>query len=352
LYGLVQFKKGRIAAIRHVMSPSIGFSYRPDFGQEKWGFYEPVLYDSTGKKLFSTYQNGIYGTAPTGKSGSLSFGLDNNFEMKTHTKDTAQEFKKIVLLQSLRFSTAYNLAADSLNWSPVSLSANTKLLKQINVTYSANIDLYTVDSKGRFQNKTYLNKHRVIGNLSRSSLSLSGSIGSDTFKKKTESTNQPQQTGTNENIDDAALFDQNPLNDDQNQGLANKPNSNEPAKEYPFTIPWSINMNYTFSSNHNTLNQTTQKFETTITQTLNLSANFSLTPKWKINGNFNFDIESRKLVQTSWNIYRDLHCWEMAFNFVPFGTWQSYSFRINIKSSLFQGLEYKRTDSWHDNLEY
>lgn len=353
LYGLVQFKKGKIAAFRHVMSPSVSFSYRPDFGDPKWGFYKTDLTDTTGMDLFSTYRNGIYGTAPMGKSGSIGFSLDNNFEMKVHSKDTTEKFRKIVLLQSLRFGTSYNLAADSMNWSDISIGASTKLFKQVNVTYSGNIDLYTVDANGREQNKTYIKEHGVLGNLSRSTVSLSGSINSDTFKNKKEESKKGDNKDEVEDIPDE--FEKSEAKGPKS-GTNKKPNDEDlkekSTEEYSFSMPWNLTINYNYSFNHSRFNTKTQKFDATNTQTVNLSAGLSLTSKWKVSGSLNYDLEAKELVHTSWNIHRDLHCWEMSFTFVPFGTYQSYSFRINVRSSLFQGLEYKKTASWRDNVTF
>jgi hypothetical protein len=352
LYGLFQFKKGPIAAIRHVMSPSIGFSYRPDFGQEKYGYYQADLNDSLNRDLFNVYRNGVYGTATPGKSGSITFGLDNNFEMKTVSKDTAEKFKKIVLLQSLRIGTSYNLAADSLNWSDISIGASTRLLKQISVTYNGNIELYMLDSLGYKQNKMYIKEKGVIGHFNRNSIALSGSINSDTFKKKKAKSQEGQDTGDDNEFTDEMGAD---LLQQEIPGMENKDKDKDeekvPADEYSFKMPWSVNLTYSFSSSK-FFNRTLKDFETKNTQTLNTSMNLTLTQKWRISGSMHFDLEAKKLVNTNWSISRDLHCWEMSFNFTPFGTYTSYAFRINVKSSMFQGLEYKKQSSWRDNVSF
>lgn len=351
LYGMLNFKRGKIAAIRHVMSPSIGFSYRPDFGQPEWGFYEPdILYPEDPARFFSTYGNGVYGTAPKGKSGSVSFSLGNNFEMKTHSKDTTEEFKKIVLLNSLNFGTSYNIAADSLNWAPLTISANTKLLKQINVTYSSSVDLYKIDpATGRTINELYLSKDNVLGHMTRSSVTLSGSINSDTFKKKAKKENETENSNTGTDENNTGLEG---LNGMPKKGTKNQSEQETPVGEYNFKIPWNLSINYSYSYSSTKFDTKTQEWEPTITQTANLNGSLSLTQKWKFSGSLSYDLEKRKLVHTSMNISRDLHCWQMGFNFVPFGTYQSYSFRINVKSSMFQGMEYKKQQSFRDNFDF
>jgi len=355
LYGIKEFKKGRIAAIRHVVSPSVSFSYRPDFGQPEWGFYDQdLLYPEDPDKRFSKYANGIYGTAPTGKSGSVGFSLDNNFEMKTHSKDTIEEYKKIVLLNSLRFSTNYNLAADSMNWSDVVISANTKLFKQINVTYSGAVDLYKIDPKtgGRI-NELYFTNDRVLGHLKRSTINLSGSINSDTFKKKgkgkgsAEGENEQKGTGERGELGDNLDGFGEKQRDDSKDVTPG---------DYNFKIPWNLSISYSLNYNNSStkLNPETERYEykPDVTQTLNLNGNLTLTPKWKVSASGSYDFEKKKLVHVRMSISRDLHCWQMGFNFVPFGTWQSYNFKINVKSSMFQGLEYKKQQSFQDNFEF
>lgn len=351
LYGMLNFKKGKIAAIRHVMTPSVSFSYRPDFGQPEWGFYEPdLMYPEDPNRFFSTYGNGVYGTAPKGKNGSISFSLSNNFEMKTHSKDTTEEFKKIVLLNALNFSTSYNLAVDSAQWSPISISANTKLFKQINVTYSSSIDLYKIDNAtGKATNELYLDKDNVLGHMTRSSVTLSGSINSDTFKKKDKKENENETNNTETDENNTGLEG---LNGMPKKGTKTSSEQETSVGDYNFKIPWNLSINYSYSYNSINFDPETQKWEPTITQTANLNGSLSLTQKWKFSGSLSYDLEKRKLVHTSMNISRDLHCWQMGFNFVPFGTYQSYSFRINVKSSMFQGMEYKKQQSFRDNFDF
>jgi hypothetical protein len=348
IYGMFQFKRGKIAAIRHVMSPTIGFGFTPDFGNERWGFYTKDKNDTTGRKLFSKYY-GINGVPPTGKSGSIGFNLGNNLEMKLHSKDTTEKFKKIVLLNGLNFSTSYNIAADSLKWAPISISANTMLFKQISVSYSSILQLYTVDSTGQRQNITYMKKYGRLGQFNGHNISMSGSIGSETFKKKKKDTEQ-ENTSTDESVPLNNILEQeDPFSKSR---ITDKDKKNQETKTdpdgYSFSLTWNISINYTFSS-QNIFDKTTQRFHATTMQTLGLNGNLSLTSKWKISGSGSFDLEAKKLVNTNWSIFRDLHCWEMGFNFTPFGTWRSYSFRINVKSSMFQGLEYKKQKSFRDN---
>jgi len=346
LYGMKQFKRGKIAAIRHVMQPTASISFRPDFGKEFWDYYRTdstkVRYNADSSEVFyddtySRYGNGIFGVPSAGESGVISLGLRNNFEMKVHSKDTAEEFKKIVLLENLRFGTSYNIAADSLNWAPLTMAATTKFFKKLSFQYTGSVELYKRDSAGRLINTTFIEDDRVLGHLTRSSISLSGRISSEQFKKdkgKSEGKSEENEKGM----------------PGREQTDKNKKKDNE-VSDYNFSAPWDINIRYSFSysSNYDTK---LQDYKSDFNQTINTTANLKLNNKWKIGARFDYDIQERELSYWSMNFHRDLHCWEMSFNFVPFGTYQSYMFRINIKSSIFQGLEWKRQNSWRDNIDF
>ncbi|MEN8121266.1 MAG: putative LPS assembly protein LptD [Bacteroidota bacterium] len=351
LYGMKQFRRGRIAAIRHVLKPSASINFKPDFGKEFWGYYktdynrptfidEDTLYNNT----YSPYDNGIFGKPAAGESGSISLSLSNNFEMKVHSKDTSEEFKKIVLLDNLRFGTSYNIAADSLNWSNISISATTKFFKKLSFQYTGVVDLYKRDSNGGRINTTYIESDRVLGHLNNSSISLSGSINSDTFKKEKEKgTDKGQGKGQGEQ--------KGKSQPDIDEQESKKENANE-VSDYSFSAPWNLNIRYSFRYTSTKYNVERQKFESVFTQTVNTTANLTLNEKWRIGARFDYNIQEKELTYWSMNFHRDLHCWEMSFNFVPFGAYQSYMFRINIKSSIFQGLEWKKQNSWRDNIDF
>ncbi len=360
LYGMREFKKGRIAAIRHVLSPSISFNYRPDFGQPDWGYYtQDIMYPDDPNRFFSTYGNGIFGTAPRGKSGSISLSVDNNLEMKVHPLDTAEKMKKIVLLNSFRFSSSYNLAADSMNFAPIQVSANTRLFKQISVNFSGLIDVYkpdTINGGASKVNKLYWHD-RKLGHLANSNITLSGSINSQTFKKKKKNKeqnekNKDENNQNNENNPDLGMKKQNGTFDSSNNNENKKNKENSDVPEYNFKIPWNLSISYSFRYNNAKYVLEDKDFEPQIYQTINLNGSLTITPKWSLNANATYDFTEKKLTYTNVSISRDLHCWQMGFNFVPFGTYKSYNFRINVKSSMFQGLEYKKQESFRDNFEF
>ncbi|RLD80751.1 MAG: LPS-assembly protein LptD, partial [Bacteroidetes bacterium] len=150
MFGIKEFRKGKIAAFRHVLKPSASISFRPDFGNEFWDYYRTdstkIRYAEDSSLIFdqtySRYANGIFGAPSPGESGVISLNLANNFEMKVHSKDTSEKFRKIVLLDNLRFGTSYNIAADSINWSPLAMAATTKFFKKLSFQYTGSVELY------------------------------------------------------------------------------------------------------------------------------------------------------------------------------------------------------------------
>lgn len=320
LFGTFNFKKGKIKAFRHVLSPSVSFNYRPDFSEDFWGYYDDYNYNEENY-LYSYFDNGTFGKPPSGRSGSIGFNVGNNFEMKVKSKnDTVQELKKIKIFDNIGISTSYNLAVDSLNWSNISLSGNTSLFKNFSLSLGASFDPYTKDSTGRKINTFEWNENKRIARLNNARMSINGSISSKDFE-----------------------------NNDEKKIPATYYYENPDIIYVDFNIPWSINISYNFNL-RNSFDSETQSYDTDITQTITLNGNFSLTKNWLITARADYDFTAKKLTHSRISIHRSLHCWEAGLTVVPFGTLKSYSFRINIKSSIFQGLEYKKAKYWKDNL--
>ncbi len=314
VYGIFNINKGRIQAIRHVMSPSVSFSFRPDFSRDFWNFYGFNELDST---YYSYYQGYLYGSPPSGKSGAINFSLGNNFEMKLkNNNDTVTESKKINLLDNLNMGISYNLAADSLNFSNFSVRGNTKLFKNFNLSFGADFDPYVRDSSGLKINTYEWDVNHRLFRFNTGRMNLTGSLKPTGKKDKTGQTNND------------FYYYQHP--------------------EIPyvdFDIPWNFSAGYNLNI-VNVFDKNSGLYQTKITQTANISGNFSLTQNWKITAKTNFDIVARKFSYAQFSVYRDLHCWEMTFNVIPFGTLKSYSFRINIKSNVFKGIEYNKRKEW------
>ncbi len=344
IYGTFQFRNpnSAIRAIRHVMTPSVSFSYVPDMTSLTPNYYDTVQTNADGTRfeVYSMFANGIYGTPSLrGKQGNLSFSLNNIVEMKLRPKgDTASEDRKVKLLESLNLSTSYNLFADSLNWSTVNMNGRTNLFNKINLTFGGSFDLYALNENGSRINRFYFSETGKLMRMTRLFLSLDMSLNSKA---------QTGNTGSGPG-DEATVPGSKGLG--RGMGPEGGPAAEEPMpipdmyNEYvDFNVPWNFNVRYNFN-----LSRPTPERKN-ITQTLSFSGNISLTPKWKISMSSGYDFESHKLSYTSVNIHRDLHCWEMRISFIPIGFRRSYSFQINVLSSVLRDLKYEKRQSWYDN---
>ena len=338
IYGTVFFKKGKIKAIRHVISPEISMSFSPDFTKPKFGYYENVQINSEGDtKLLSKYENFLFGSPRIGSSASMNFYIGNNLEMKVVDKnDTISGTRKIKIFDNLSFSSSYNFLADSFRLAPVRFSTRTSFFKRlINLSVSGNIDPYTfkLDSisenssgiKNVYQRRVdelaYKN-NQGIGSLAYINMSLGFRFSAKDFRSEDEE-EKDSSFGTREEIDYI--------------------NSNI-AEYIDFNVPWSINASYN-------LNRRKLGFrDPTITQTLTFSGDVSISEKTKISFRSGYDFKFKMLTQTSINATRDLHCWRINFSWVPFGRFQSYNLSINAVSALLQDLKLEKRSRFFDNL--
>lgn len=314
----------KIKAIRHKMDPSIGFSYKPDFSEKRFGFYDWVQIDSLGNlQQYNRFQNGMYGSASAGESGSIRFSMNNNIEMKLASKDTTstEKFKKVAIFDNLGFSSSYNLAAESFHLSPFALNARTKIAgTSINIT--GTLDPYALDEKGKRIDEFMWNHATGIaklGRLTNISTGYSVGYGSDKFNKMIEERRKRNSAETEEDKKDTEF-------------------KNENIKYEPFAMPWQISLNYTFNYSNN-------DGRPRWTQAVGLNGSLDLSPKWKTNFSSGFDIVAMQLTHTKIGIIRDLHCWTMSFDFSPIGSRPYYSFTIRANASMLKDLKVDRRNS-------
>lgn len=315
-----RLKIGRIRAFRHVMSPRVSYTWRPDFGDEFWGIYETVQRDNLGNtESYSIFENGIFGGPGRGKSNSISLNVDNNFEMKTQAKnDTTGELRKIKLLESLSFGTSYNFAADSLHMSNISLNGRATILNKIKFNFSGSFNPYAVNEGGRSIDKFYWTDQKKLARLNSINMAFGISL------KSQQGTSRNSTLGTEEERRD--IFDN--------------------FDDYvDFNIPWNLRLDYNLR-----INRTYLKGEpvNNVTQTLNGTLDFNLTPLWKINLRTGYDFVQNELAYTRVDIFRTLHCWSMGFNWVPNGEQRRYEFVLRANSSLLQDLKLQRRRNWYD----
>jgi hypothetical protein len=328
LFGMYQFKHGPVIAIRHMMTPTVSYTYTPNFGSSGWGYYKYAENDpSKNPQKYSIFQNGIYGTPAASKSGVVSFSLSNNFEMKVRNrKDTVTGTRKIVLIEDLTFRETYDMTKDSMKWSKFSISAYTTLFKNLRITYSSLWDPYARDSAGNSIKQTEWEAHRRLLRLDNTTwnVGLTYSLSSEKSKKKKTSTKGTEQ----ERKDISDYYDY----------------------YVDFDIPWSFNMSYTFNVSKD-WNQAKTYRVGLVTQTLGFNGQLNITPKWKISLSTGWDFTHGELSFTSIDLYRDLHCWEMRFGWIPKGAQQSWNFSINVKASVLQDMKLNKKKDFRDYMQ-
>jgi len=316
VYGMYVFPKGPILAIRHVLSPTIGFSYRPDFGRPSYGYFQNVQYDTLGHtRAYSIFENTVYGGPSNGRFGSISLNLGNNLEMKVRANsDTGSTEKKIKLLENLNFSASYNLIADSMKLSVIGVRGNTTLFDKFNLNFGGTYDPYAFDSNNVDYNRYQYDVDKRFARLTNANASLNFSLNNKS-KDKVSSKYTPEQ-----------LSDINKHPDDY----------------VDFNIPYNLNVGYTYqySKQGALLSHTTQS--------LSVGGDLNVTSKWKIAFSSWYDITAGRVTNFNLNIFRDLHCWEMHLMWIPFGYQESYFFQINVKSSILQDLKLVKRKDFYD----
>ncbi len=343
-YGFYNFKpSGKLQTIRHHMAPTIGFNFNPDFSDPAYGYYQEVQADKSGRiARFSRHQGLIFGDAPLGESRALSLGLRNVLEakIKTETDSTEGEFKKIPLLESFNINTAYNFAADSFQLSPIQLSARTTLFEQkLSVNVNSTIDPYaTLSTLGADGKVSYRSsqefawkKGQGIGTIRNASLNLNASLN----PQKGQNPGQVRDELTQDFIQQGGVMNAF-VENEINRIVA------DPSQYIDWEIPWNLSLGYNLAYAKQVSNTTS------ITQAMNVSGDLSISEKWKVNFNTGYNFDSKEITQTMIGIARDLHCWQMNVNWVPFGRFTSYNIDIRVKSSILQDLKVSRRRTFFD----
>jgi lipopolysaccharide assembly outer membrane protein LptD (OstA) len=337
IFGLItaKNKNAKIQAIRHEIRPSLGFSYRPDLNKQ---FYDTIQVDTSGRKVaYSYFSDNVFSEYSQGRSGGISFSLENNLQMKVRDKKdtTAGALKKVTLIDGLSLNTFYNLLADSFNFSPINISLRSNLFEKINLTGSAQFDPYQVDASGeRINELVWKNKPISLGRLTSGSLSASSSFqGGGKNKAKTDK----QSLKTNDYAEDPGYTN------DEYQSELDYINNN-PVEYADFNIPWSVNFSYALRFSRIRKPDYTG-FTTSYSQDVNFGGTLNLTPKWQIGLNGSYNITQTQLGVISVSLAREMHCWQMAIQLSPVGKYRFFSINISPKSGLLRDLKINRTRS-------
>ncbi|WP_295938153.1 putative LPS assembly protein LptD [uncultured Alistipes sp.] len=340
IYGMYDFtKKSRdrkIQAIRHTLTPSIGFSYAPDFGDHKYGYYKNYQADSTGRIVeYSPYSKNAYGVPGRGRSMSLNFSLSQTLEMKVLSKRDTSGVKKIKLIDELRISGSYNFLADSMGLSTIPISFRTTIIKNFGINLSMTLDPYRLTPDGKRYDKLFF-PGRIV--------STGWSFGY-TFKSREDRTERA--------INDITSLPpeyMNPFHDPYGNMDPVLRRQYMSQAYYDFSLPWNFGFNYSVNYNISTGNYPPKGYKKNVTQTIGFNGSLNLTPKTGVTFQGGYDFKQKKLTTSSVSISRDLHCWQMSFSWVPFGAYRSWSFNIGVKAASLSDLKYDKSQSMYDNM--
>lgn len=347
IYNQAQFgSKSKINAIRHVMTPNFNLSYKPDFSNPSKGYYRELEYQDGQKvvdpsypgrnRRYSIFDRTLYTGPSQGEQALLSFGLDNTVEAKVRSdKDTTGTgYRKIPIIQGLNFSGSYNFLAPAFKLSTISFSGRSQFTDKLGINYNGTLNPYQVglDTTGSLVTKRIIDKY-TIPRLTSFGFSFDYSLNAESFKRR------------NENIDrineETVKTGRTPEQDAQLRAISRDPNA-----FVDFNIPWNFAFAYSFQ--YSTTEAGTQA---RITNALTFNGDFNLTEKLKVQFNSGYDFEQKGIALTNIAIYRDLHCWDMSINWVPFGYYKSYSVTIKVKASILQDLKLSKQQGYYSRYD-
>lgn len=367
LYGFYQpagfLKKSRIHTVRHVFKPSVSFTYAPDFGSDRYGYYDSYVYtDKNGEVRtveYSPYQNSLYGVPGKGKTGSISFSVSNNVEMKWRAKNDS--LKKVSIIDELGASISYNLAAKTRPWSNLSTRLRLKLSKNYTFSLNATWATYAYEFNERGQvvvgERTEWSYGR-FGRFQGMSQNISYTFNNKTYGKIKEwLLGNDDEKGEEGEIKDETDKEQPDKKESLRAGKSKKAENADVDDDgyMPFKLPWSLTVSYGIVMAENTaaeINVKTMRYPYKFTQNLNLSGNIGISDNWNINFTSGYNFEFKKLTTTMLNISRDLHCFEMSCGIV-LSPYTSFNFSFRATSQMLaDALKFDKRSSASSNVEW
>lgn len=339
IYGTLNFGPDKkIQALRHVMRPSISYSFTPSFDQ----FFEEFVDQNGDIQKFTPFENSILGVPGLGNSNIIGFSLANTFEAKVKSRDTTEvEPKKITLLSNLNFSTSYNIAADSLPISPIRMTGGTQILNnKMSINFGATFDPYSVGNNGQRIEVFNIANGGGLFRVTSANFTMSYSLSNATFqKKKGGKEEDSDQKSADEEADDA-FFESGFAVGRNQRGLFSNDDDRDREKRdvtaYKSAIPWDLRISYSLGyNNFNRQDEITNN-------SIQFSGNISLSPKWDIRFSSSYDLVNQGFGFTNLGFQRDLDSWRLSFDWQPFrenGTW---FFFIGIKGSILKDIKWEK----------
>ena len=327
IYGTVSnIKVGKLRAIRHTINPSVGFSYVPEIDAASKGWTKE--YTDTNGKIFkyNAFEKSPIGSLFQNKGGYLNFGLGNNLQgKKVVSKDSVgkEKTEKFNIIDQLSFNTSYNLFADSFKWSDIRASFNTVIFKQMRINSNASFSPYQINEKGRLLNEFQISNGGKFARFRNVDLNINSRFSADMFKKKaTKKSTKIEGDEENEMKD-----------------IQNRPNN-----YYDFNIPWTLNFTYMWRYNAEELNPSRK----VSSNTFRISGDVNLTPDWKIAYQSGYNFALSRIEGSSFSVIRDLHCWQIEFNWIPDGFMKQWLFTLRPKSRLLQELKLNKREYYNN----
>jgi hypothetical protein len=338
IFGMFTFKKNsKVQAIRHEIRPNISVNYKPDMNRKY--FYSTQVDTAGNKGRYSVYERSVFGAFGEGRFGGLSFGIDNNLQMKVRNKkDTsADAVKKITLLDGFSITSGYNFLLDSFKLSPFNINMRTNLFEKISISAGAVVVPYLTNSRGEFIDKLVWNKKVALGKLTSGNIALQTQFKGGDKNEKLPVNNSQQNNQLNP-------ISGLPLNEYQQEAAYI---SNNPGEFANFNIPWSISFQYALNYNR-VPNGFGTGYKGQITQNISWTGSLNLTSKWQIGVNGSYNITLKELGLVSMYLTREMHCWQMAINISPVGRYRSFNISISPKSGLLRDLRINRSRFFYD----
>lgn len=364
IYGMYKplFAKKREIQIRHVITPQVSISMTPDFGTSRYGYYDTYYktnQDGTRDTVvYSPYAEQMFGVPGRGRSGNIQFDISNNLEMKY--KDRNDSIRKISLIDELGASIGYNTAATVRPWGDLNIRLRLKLSKSYTFSMSSTFATYAYafDKNGNVvtSDRTEWSYGR-FGRFQGYGSSFSYTFNNDTWKKWMKKL-RGEETDEKGKTDEPAGGEDAP-DDTRPEGLPAKKKTEKAQADSDgyqvFKMPWSLNLNYSFNISEDRskpINRKNMRYPYRYTHNLSANGNIKLSNKWMVNFNSGYDFQAKKIVQTTFNITRDLHCFSMTASLSPFGEWKYYNFTIRANSSILQDLKWEQRSQTQSNIRW
>jgi len=356
----------KIQAIRHVLTPSVSFSYAPDFSASRYGYYKTYQRTNADGTVdlvsYSPYEGQLYGVPSQGKTGSVSFSLDNNIEMKVKSDKDTTGFKKLSIIDAFGLNMSYNMAAKEKPWSDLQMNIRLKWWK--NYTFNLNAVFATYAYELDENDKPYVGNHTLwgmgkFGRFQGMSQNFSYTLTPEKLQKlfgggndeEEEETETDTDTDIESNIDDDMIRGQ--------QGASRKKDTGKAETDddgyMRFSMPWSLTIGYGITMRENTggtFNKKTMRYPYAFSQTLNLSGNLRISDGWNISFSSGYDFDNHEMSMTTASLQRDLHCFNMSCSVVlaPYTSY-NFTFRANA-STLADALKYDKRSGYSNAVQW